>query len=360
MKIGARIIKTGIAVTITMYICKTFRLEPAFFGAVSAVVNMQPSIFLTFKTAWDQILVHILGVTAGIACGYLIGGHPIAMGLISIILILMYIKFNLHSGISTGIVAALFVVGSGQEAFLLEHALNRTAVIFTGLVTAMLVNILLWPPRYKKQFTAKLKESNETAVRYFCQAVAGYVQLENEAPEVHQDQREKVHQLNREIRSLSKLLSREGQVLASGSVEEGEWFVKARQLMDYNESLTEKADRIYSILPDRFDRRVKAGLPPISDEFKVILGILNSGAASLDRVNAKIRKVIIEGQPVEPEEINEDYWERLSEAIETWQQRLTGSYYVHALTEAAVTANELKRVVRQGKKLLADSTAVTI
>ena len=56
MKIGARILKTGIAVTITMYLCKMLNLEPAFFGAVSAVVNMQPSIFLTVKTAKDQIL----------------------------------------------------------------------------------------------------------------------------------------------------------------------------------------------------------------------------------------------------------------------------------------------------------------
>ena len=44
MKIGARVIKTCIAVTITMFICQALKLEPAVFGAVSAVVNMQPSI----------------------------------------------------------------------------------------------------------------------------------------------------------------------------------------------------------------------------------------------------------------------------------------------------------------------------
>ena len=72
---GARIIKTGIAVTITMFILKALNLEPAIFGAISAVINLQPSIFLTFKTAKDQILVHVLGVGTALIFGYLHGGE---------------------------------------------------------------------------------------------------------------------------------------------------------------------------------------------------------------------------------------------------------------------------------------------
>ena len=92
MKIGARILKTGIAVTITMYLCRLLQLEPAFFGAVSAVVNMQPSIFLTVKTAKDQIVVHMIGVGAGLLFGWLLGGNPLIMGAVSILLILVYIR----------------------------------------------------------------------------------------------------------------------------------------------------------------------------------------------------------------------------------------------------------------------------
>ena len=39
-------------------------------------------------------------------------------------------------------------------------------------------------------------------------------------------------------------------------------------------------------------------------------------------------------------------------AIEQWQSKLTGSYYVHGLIEAAVTANEIKWAAREGKVLL--------
>jgi Aromatic acid exporter family member 1 len=359
MKMGARIVKTGIAVTITMFICMKLDLEPAFFGAVSAVINMQPSIFLTLKTAVDQFLVHIIGVTAALLVGFLIGGNPISMGLITILLISLYIKLNLQNGITMGIVAAVFILGSSPEEFL-PHALTRTAVIFVGLSTAMLVNIALWPPHYEQQFKEKLKESNQEAVRYFCQVVRDFVQLENEETYLNQEQKERAYKLNGETRVLAEFLRREGELLTPGSSEQYKWFTIAEKFVDYNESLTEKADRIYELLPVRLDRRLKSGALPISNEFKVILEILESGCASITRVNGKLRSVIVEGIVVEPEEISEDYWERMTKAVEQWQPKLTGSYYLHALIDVAVTANEIKWASRKAKKLLSEGSKIVI
>ena len=261
---------------------------------------------------------------------------------------------GLSSGISTGIVAAIFVMGSSQEMFL-PHALNRTGVIFTGLITAMLVNLLLWPPRYTNQLKDRLRESNEVAVQYFCRAVTEYVELENEAPESSAEQGAKIHALNAQARSLSNLASREGKILSSGNAEASRWMELANKFIDYNETLTEKADRIFGLLPVRLERRHQAGDPPISEEFKAILQILGSGCEGIQRINLKLRLSIVENNPIEIEEIREDYWEKLTQAIEQWQPRLTSSYYVHGLIEAAVTADEIRWAARQGKKLLQES-----
>ncbi|HWR06664.1 FUSC family protein [Sporomusa sp.] len=354
MRIGARIIKTGIAVTITMFVCKLLNLEPAFFGAVSAVINMQPSIFLSVKTAKDQILVHILGVTAGLAFGYLIGGNPIVMGFVTILLISLHIKFNFQSSITMGIIAALFVLSSSADQFI-PHALARSSVIFVGLSVAMLTNIILWPPRYQQQFKEKLEESNKQAVLYFCQAIQDYVELDNSKPTLHLDQKEIVHKTNKESRKLLEFLSREGDLLNPDKSEQLNWFATAEKFIDYNQSLIGKADRIYELLPARFDRRLQSGLQPISPEFQKILEILASGCITITRVNSKLRSVIIGGLAAEPEVISEDYWEKLTQAIEQWQSTLTGSY-LHPLLDVAVTANEIKWASRQAKKLLYDST----
>ena len=359
MKIGARIIKTGIAVTITMYICKLLNLEPAFFGAVSAVINMQPSIFLSVKTAQDQILVHILGVTTGLTFGYLVGGNPMVMGLITILLISLHIKFNFQSSITMGIIAALFVLSSSAEQFI-PHALARSAVIFIGLSVAMITNIVLWPPRYQQQFKEKLEESNKAAILYFCQAIQDYVQLDKLKPSLHPEQKDEVHKLNKETRKLLEFLSREGDLLHIGKTEQTNWFTITEKFIDYNQSLIGKADRIYELLPARFDRRLQSGLQPISPEFQEILDILASGCITITRVNSKLRAIIIDRQTAVPEEISEDYWEKLTQAIELWQSKLTGSYYLHPLLDVAVTANEIKWASRQAKKLLYECTVSKI
>lgn len=351
MIVGARILKTGLAVTITMLICNLLKFEPAFFGAVSAVINMQPSIFLSIKTAKEQILVHILGVTAGLSVGYLFGGNALSMGLVTILIIAGYLKLKLQDGITMGIVAAAFVLSSGSEQFL-PQALARTAVIFTGLSVAMLVNIFLWPPRYRERFREKLKESNLETVRYFCRAVREFVRLENGEPDLPLSQKEAVHALNDQTRELAELLRREGELPAFGPTGQGAWLTGAERFLAYNESLARKADRIYDILPARLERRLRSGAPPISEEFKAILDLLGKGCATVSRINGKLRSVIIEGGFAEPEPIREDYWEELTQAIEQWQPKLTGSFYLHALLEVSVTANEIKWASREAKKLL--------
>ncbi|MFZ5641916.1 MAG: aromatic acid exporter family protein [Bacillota bacterium] len=109
---------------------------------------------------------------------------------------------------------------------------------------------------------------------------------------------------------------------------------------------------INELIPARLERRAKSGAPPVSSEFQAILDLLESGCPTVARVNGKLRALLCDGADVEPEEITETYWEKLTAAIEQWQPRLTDSYYLHALLEVAVVANEIRWVAREGKKLL--------
>ena len=353
VKVGARIIKTGFAVTITMFICKTFQLEPAVFGAVSAVINMQPSIFLSFKTLKNQIFVHLLSVTIAIALGYIIGGNPLSMGLITILIIVLYQKINLQSGIATGVVAAVFILSSSQEEFL-SHAFMRTAVIFAGLFTAMFINIVFWPPRYSQKFKMKLAEGNQAAVEYFCIALHTYAAVDRLEPQINKEKRERIHQLNDELHRLMDFSKNETDSSSATGSDKVEWFNFAEKFIDYNESLIEKADRIYDLTPVRYERRQASNYPPITPEFSAILELLVSRCATIERINTKIRTVLIDEQYVEAEEISEAYWEVLVKAIEEWQAKSNNNYYLHSLLEIAVMANEIRSAARQGKKLLQD------
>lgn len=352
MKIGTRIIKTGLAVAVTTYICRLLSLEPVVFGAISAVVNMQPSIHLTFKMAKNQVLVHVLGVTIGLVLGYSLGGNPLTMGVTTVIVIILCLKFKLESGILMGIVAAIFVLSSSSEQFL-EHALTRSAVIFTGLAVALVINITLWPPRHGRRFFALLGKCNQAAVGYLCQAIKDFTHLGEAEIADHRDNKETVHSLTRETRSVAEFYLRGRKGFGSfGFADTGEKYPLAEKLMEYNEAIVEKADQIYDLLPARLERRAKAGALPVSEEFRSMLEILENGCVIIKRVNTKLMDLVDGSTTESREEISEAYWENLFAALEMWQPRLTGSYYLHALIEVAMVAGEIRWVAREGKKMV--------
>jgi hypothetical protein len=90
-------------------------------------------------------------------------------------------------------------------------------------------------------------------------------------------------------------------------------------------------------------------LPAVSDE---IVASIRSGKIA---DYGKLRTVIVDDGMAAAEEISEEFWESLTKAIEEWQQKLAGSYSLHALLEVAVTASEIKWATRQAKLLLAES-----
>ncbi|WP_190239325.1 hypothetical protein [Pelotomaculum schinkii] len=69
-------------------------------------------------------------------------------------------------------------------------------------------------------------------------------------------------------------------------------------------------------------------------------------------MNAKLRGLICDKISAEQEEISEELWEKYKDAIEEWQPRLTGSYYIHGLIDISVVAMEIRWLAREGKKLL--------
>ncbi|MHB1167654.1 MAG: FUSC family protein, partial [Carboxydocellales bacterium] len=163
MKIGARIIKSGVAVATAIYLCQLLKVEPSTFSAISALLNVQPSVHLSLKKSLEQVLVHIIGVGLAFVLGYFLGANPLSIGLGTIILIWLLLNLNLSNGITMGVVALVFILASAPKEFI-PHALSRSAGIFIGLGVGMAINPLLAPPRHKHKFQLKLREFSEASI----------------------------------------------------------------------------------------------------------------------------------------------------------------------------------------------------
>ena len=61
MKLGARTLKTGLAVAIALYVSKWVGIPSVTFAAISAIFAMQPSVKRSLNTLRDQTIGNILG-----------------------------------------------------------------------------------------------------------------------------------------------------------------------------------------------------------------------------------------------------------------------------------------------------------
>ncbi|MEO3946799.1 aromatic acid exporter family protein [Gorillibacterium sp. CAU 1737] len=154
MTFGARVLKTGVAVTLALYASTFLHLSPPVIAAIAAVFAMQPSIYRSWRYFWEQIQTNTMGALLAVAALHFFQNAPIAVGLVVILVIMLCLKMKMEDtlGLTLVTVIAVMEAPSGQ----LDFALNRFLLSCIGIVCAFLVNLLLLPPKPHKQYTEQV------------------------------------------------------------------------------------------------------------------------------------------------------------------------------------------------------------
>ncbi|WP_163540019.1 aromatic acid exporter family protein [Gracilibacillus sp. YIM 98692] len=148
MKLGARMLKTGVAVAAALYFASLIGLESVTYAGIAAAFAIQPNIYRSFQTMLEQIYANIFGVGIAAIIVFSIGNDPIIIGVTVIIVIgiCMYMKMN-ENTIALAIIAVLAVMET-TDMLLMHFAGIRFASLTLGVVCAFVVNMLFLPPKY--------------------------------------------------------------------------------------------------------------------------------------------------------------------------------------------------------------------
>lgn len=155
MTFGARMLKTGIAVTLALYISTWLQLTAPVIAAVAAIFAMQPSIYRSWRYFLDQIQTNTLGAIVALLAGYFLSNDPIIVGLVCIIVIMVCLKLKMGETIGLTLVTVIAVMeASGHWQF----AVTRFTLSLIGIVSAFLINVLVFPPNPKAQFEEQIEK----------------------------------------------------------------------------------------------------------------------------------------------------------------------------------------------------------
>lgn len=98
--IGPRMVKTGLAVVLTLLITNMIGLELQLVAAIAAVLAMQPSIMRSFAYIKEVLISNGVGLVFALLGILLLGSHPLSVGVVVIISIAINIKLGLNKTVS--------------------------------------------------------------------------------------------------------------------------------------------------------------------------------------------------------------------------------------------------------------------
>ncbi|MBM7646999.1 uncharacterized membrane protein YgaE (UPF0421/DUF939 family) [Scopulibacillus daqui] len=184
MRLGARSLKTGLAVAIALIISKLLHLTPVTMSGIAAAVATQPSVRRSLRTMFDNIQGNVIGAIIAILFVKFIGSNPFVIGLAVIIVIVIMLKMRLHPTINLTMVTVI-VIMSGQppEGDFTKYALERIILVLIGVVCATIVNIVFLPPNYENRLYYKiLNQTNELLkwIRLMSQHASEHTKIKQE------------------------------------------------------------------------------------------------------------------------------------------------------------------------------------
>ncbi|MDP4097614.1 aromatic acid exporter family protein [Paenibacillus sp. P96] len=154
MAFGARVLKTGIAVTLALFLSSLLNTQSPVGAAIAAIFAMQPSIYRSWRYFLDQLQTSTLGAIVALVGGMVLGNQPIAVGLICSLVIIICLQLKMADTIGLTLVTVVSVIETAGDW---QFALSRFLLTLIGIVSAFLINILVFPPKPKKQFIGQIQ-----------------------------------------------------------------------------------------------------------------------------------------------------------------------------------------------------------
>jgi len=171
--IGARVLKTGIAVAFALWIGSLVGLNSPLLAAIAAIFTIQPSIYRSWKQVLEQVQSNLLGAAIAIGAVWLVGASPIAVGITCVCVILLCLRLGTEETIGLTLVTVVVVMeagGGGSQGWM--TAADRLGAIMTGIASAFVVNVAIAPPRHAKRFVKQVQEAQAFMSRLLRTAVS--------------------------------------------------------------------------------------------------------------------------------------------------------------------------------------------
>jgi uncharacterized membrane protein YgaE (UPF0421/DUF939 family) len=142
--------KTGLAAILCLWLGHFFGLAHSYWAVISAIVVMGSDAGVTFTSCRDRVIGTAIGALLGWATSYIWHGHPVLYGLSVALCIFVCGALQFHKAGHLAAVALTIIVLVNLGATPGRAAMDRFLEVCLGIVVALAVTLLIFPPALPK------------------------------------------------------------------------------------------------------------------------------------------------------------------------------------------------------------------
>ncbi|WP_404452131.1 aromatic acid exporter family protein [Virgibacillus necropolis] len=159
--IGPRMVKTGLAVALTLLITGMLGLDLEIVAAIAAVLAMQPSVMRSYNYIKEVVITNGVGLLLAMLGIFLLGSHPLSVGMIVIISIAISIKLGLYKTVSLTVLTIITLMLGNDDGLSLIYVINRLSLVTIGVLSAFIINMTVFPPDHQKNLFNMIKKASD-------------------------------------------------------------------------------------------------------------------------------------------------------------------------------------------------------
>lgn len=171
--LGGRVLKTGLSVFITAYICQSLNF-PVIFAVIAAIVTIEPTVAASIKKGKIRLPAAAIGAAFAMLFDFWFGPVPLAFALAAVCTIIVCHRLHWDEAIIVATLTAVAMIPETEDHFLLSFIV-RLVTTSIGIIVSTVVNLLVMPPHFDRMIDRLEKELAERVaallrdcVRYVC------------------------------------------------------------------------------------------------------------------------------------------------------------------------------------------------
>lgn len=167
--VGLRVIKTVIAIGISISIARLMKLEPDHFAGIISMLAVQPSVYRSLKHTLSHLASALLSVLLGIGAALLFGDYSLVIAGVALVVMVLHVRLRQTASLTLAVIVAVNTIGTSDELHG-NAAYHQLMLVIIGMVVGTAVNLIRKPVHREREEVLLVKaESMLRTMLYYIQ-----------------------------------------------------------------------------------------------------------------------------------------------------------------------------------------------